>query len=1066
MIDQGTAGDHAITLDPENPWLGLDSYSEATRAYFHGRDEETAELARHVQRKTLAVLFGQSGLGKTSLLRAGLVPRLRNEGYCPVYVRIDYAAGSPAPSEQIKQAIFRATQAAGHWTRPGSAIEGESLWEFLHHRGDLLRDADGRPLIPLLIFDQFEEIFTLGQADDAGRARAKEFLEDLADLVENRAPAALEERLERDDSAIEDFDFARADYRVLIALREDYLAHLEGIKDTMPSITQNRMRLARMDGVQALSAVVKPGGKLVSREVAESIVRFVAGGSELANAEIEPSLLSLVCRELNNIRLAQHRKEISTDLLAGSRDNILTEFYERALADQPAGVRRVVEDELLTESGYRESLAEERVRKALAAAGAVPDTLATLVNRRLLRIEERLDMRRVELTHDVLCGVVLASRNLRREREAREQAEQELAAQREREAAMHRALQRTRLILTGCAALLVVAVLAALFGWYGMQRAQQAEGQAQASRSNAEKLVSFLIEDFYNELEPTGRLETLGKLAQKTVAYYDRLPPRQVTPQTRINRAMALIREGGALYAAGKVDEGFKDLAAAQTVFQELHAAGNHGEDVVYGLALALYEQGSTVIRGGRGTATQLQQAADLLRPLVYGADPSRRVRQLYGDNLNFLSHTQPDEKGVATCEEARKVLTGIGALDLSDLNATSSYADTADSEARVLMKLGRLDEAQKLELQVYDLAEKVLAQRPGDLHSLLNRMLAAGLLSQLADRRHDDATAADYSRRAAQAGEEWVRFDPSDLEAWWNWTSVLRGTADQQFDRGDVATAIATMHSLFALEQDKRLPSSLGPRVWYQWLGLAYMQAEAGDAAGAARSMKSYARDADEYIAQLAANDPRRVLLADADKPITSAFVQLLEGEPKVALASATTMVAHVEPIKVPADNTIGVNIRINILRNYLGVAARAAIRLGEYAQAETLARRWAEVPPSPIDSDDPRILSSIIDAVLAHAVAMQGRKDEANKVLQPALTYYREQQQAGAHGTHFRHDFAYALYVSAISAPADAAGRRQRKADLDDADKQIAGASAEAQKLASLRHVGGLITVALRGE
>ncbi|HET9191172.1 MAG TPA: hypothetical protein VFN69_11385, partial [Rudaea sp.] len=369
-----------VTLDPENPWLGLFSYSEATRAYFHGRDEETAELTRHVQRKLLSVLFGQSGLGKTSLLRAGLVPRLRDLGYCPVYVRIDYAPASPAPSEQIKQAVFRATADAGHWTRPGASIEGESLWEFLHHRGDLLRDAAGQTLTPLLIFDQFEEIFTLGQADDAGRLRAKQFLADLADLVENRAPEALEARLEKDDNAVDDFDFARADYRVLIALREDYLAHLESVKDIMPSITQNRMRLARMNGAQALSAVVKPGGKLVSQEVAESIVRFVAGGSELGNAEIEPSLLSLVCRELNTVRQAQGRKEISADLLAGSRDTILSEFYERALADQPAGVRRVIEDELLTESGYRESLAEERVRKALAAAGASPDALATLVN--------------------------------------------------------------------------------------------------------------------------------------------------------------------------------------------------------------------------------------------------------------------------------------------------------------------------------------------------------------------------------------------------------------------------------------------------------------------------------------------------------------------------------------------------------------------------------------------------------------------------------------------------------------------------------------------------------------
>ncbi|MCE7951928.1 MAG: ATP-binding protein [Xanthomonadales bacterium PRO7] len=1062
MNDNTARAGDTVTLDPENPWLGLFSYSEETRAYFHGRDEEAAELARRVQRKLLTVLFGQSGLGKTSLLRAGLVPRLRTEGFCPVYVRVDYAPESPPPSEQIKQAILRATAEAGHWTRPGSAIEGESLWEFLHHREDLLRDRDGNTLMPLLIFDQFEEIFTLGQADDTGRLRAKQFLEDLADLVENRPPVALEERIENDDNASADFDFARADYRILIALREDYLAHLEGVKTIMPSITQNRMRLARMNGVQALSAVVKPGGKLVSQEVAEAIVRFVAGGSELANAEIEPSLLSLVCRELNTVRLGQKRREISADLLAGSRDTILSEFYERSLADQPAGVRRVVEDDLLTESGYRESLAEERVGKALAAAGAAPDALATLVNRRLLRIEERLDMRRVELTHDVLCAVVLASRNSRREREAREEAERQLAAQREREAAVHRALVRARTIASVCIVLMLLAVAGAIFGWINMRRARSAELDAQNSRSNAEKLVSFLIEDFYTELAPTGRLDTLGKLAQKAVAYYDSLPPQLVTPQTRINRAMALVREGASLSAAGKAEAAFKSFGEAQSEFEKLHAAGNHGEDVVYGLALALYEQGSTVIRGGRGTAVQLQQAADLLKPLVYGDHPSRRVRQLYGDDLNYLSHTQPNAQSVATCEEARKVLTGIGALDLSDLNAASSYADTADSEARVLLLLGKVDAAQQLEQEVYELAEKVLARRPSDLHSLLNRVLAAGLLSEVAERRHDDATAADYARRAVQASEEWVRSDPSNLEAWWYWTVALRGTADEQFDRGEIANAIATMHSLFALEQDKRLPSSLGPRIWYQWLGLANMQAEAGDAAGAAQSMKSFAHDTNEYIAQLAANDPRRALLANADQRVVGANLQLLEGEPKVALASATALVAQVEPVKVPADNITGVNVRTNMLRGNLGTAARAALQLGDYAQAEALALRWSQVPPAPFDSGDPRQLKSSIAAVLANAVALQGRDDEANKILQPALAYYREQQQAGAHGVQFRRDFAYALYVSAIAAPADAAGQKQRKADLDEAGKLIGGASAEAQKLADMRYVSGLIVAA----
>ncbi len=351
-------------VDPQQPWPGLASFTEETRSFFYGRDEEITELARRVQRKLLTILFGQSGLGKTSILNAGIVPRLRQEGYCPVYVRIDYAA-SAEPSEQIKQAILRATESVGRWTRPGTAVEGESLWEFLHHRDDQLLDDAGRVVTPLVIFDQFEEIFTLAQGDDAGRQRAARFVEDLADLVENRLPKALEARLDDDESIVERFDFTRGDYRILIALREDYLAHLEAFKGQMPSITQNRMRLARMTGTQALDAVRKPGGALVNEEVAEAIVRFIAGGAELRNAEVEPSLLSLICRELNNTRIAQGRREISVDLLAGSRETILSEFYERALADQPPGVRKFIEDEMLTESGFRESLAEERVLQGL-----------------------------------------------------------------------------------------------------------------------------------------------------------------------------------------------------------------------------------------------------------------------------------------------------------------------------------------------------------------------------------------------------------------------------------------------------------------------------------------------------------------------------------------------------------------------------------------------------------------------------------------------------------------------------------------------------------------------------
>jgi tetratricopeptide (TPR) repeat protein len=1059
----------SVAIDPENPWLGLSSYTEETRAYFHGRDEEAAELARRVQRKNLTVLFGQSGLGKTSLLRAGLVPRLRGEGFCPVYVRVDYNPESPSPSEQIKQAIFRATADAGHWSRPGTAIEGESLWEFLHHRGDLLRDASGRTLLPLLIFDQFEEIFTLAQADDAGRLRAREFLADLADLVENRPPAALEARLDVDEAAAEDFDFARADYRILIALREDYLAHLESVKGIMPSITQNRMRLARMTGTQALAAVMQPGGRLVSQEVAESIVRFVAGGTELANAEVEPSLLSLICRELNTVRLAQKRPEISADLLAGSRDTILTEFYERALADQPEGVRRVIEDELLTESGYRESLAEERVTKALAAAGAAPDALAKLVNRRLLRIEERLDMRRVELTHDVLCSVVGSSRDMRHEREARDEAERQLAVQHEREAATRRALVRARTIATVCAVLMVVAAAGAVFGWVNLRRArvadvqtQQARVLAEKARGDAEKLVGFLIEDFYAELAPTGRLDTMGKLAHQAVAYYDGLPPELMTPQTQAYRGMALIREGGAQLAGKDIKAGTASIAQARALFEELHSGGNASEPVTYGLALSLmapfYAWGPS---GGPGSGpNDLQQAADLLRPLVNAPGASRQVKITYADILNYLSHSKDNkEEGIAVCEEARKILVGLGALDLTDLNATSAYADTTDSQARHTMTLGRFDDAERLEREVYDLAEKALAKRPGDLRSMNNRFFAADLLGRLASARHDYAEAARYASRAAQAGEDATRFNPTDLTTWGFWIQGRGSIASALLEQGKIQQAIDVLQGTVALASDPRRPSTLVPQLEDTWFTMAVLQAEMGQWAAADRSLDSSVKAFEEFAKLMPAGDPRRAV-GQARLPLRRARIKLLEGDAAAAYEYAGQAVRQIEQVSVPADSP-ATQFRSGVLQSALGMVSEAALRLGRYSDAETAARRRLAFPPSPL-SDDPLEDMSRRRVLLALAIAKQGRSAEAQTVLAPAREYYRHEKLANATGMLFRRDYAEALYVSALAQGSDPAGRAARQQALAQATEVLAGASAEARQAVEIRELADWIAEA----
>ena len=87
----------------ENPWPGLAAFEEGDFEFFKGRDPEISAIARLVVREDLTFLWGFSGLGKTSLLRAGLFPRLREGDIFPVYVRLRYAANAPSLHQQTRR---------------------------------------------------------------------------------------------------------------------------------------------------------------------------------------------------------------------------------------------------------------------------------------------------------------------------------------------------------------------------------------------------------------------------------------------------------------------------------------------------------------------------------------------------------------------------------------------------------------------------------------------------------------------------------------------------------------------------------------------------------------------------------------------------------------------------------------------------------------------------------------------------------------------------------------------------------------------------------------------------
>jgi tetratricopeptide (TPR) repeat protein len=1035
------APDVAATVDQSRPWPGLASFTEENRNFFHGREDEVAELARRVQRKLLTVLFGQSGLGKTSILRAGLVPRLREQGYCPVYVRVDYSREAPEPAEQIKQAIARTARRAGEWTQAGVAMAGESLWEFLHHRDDVLQDEHGQTLIPLLIFDQFEEIFTLAQSDEFGRARAARFIADLADLVENRPPAELEARLESDDTTAERFDFARGDYRVLIALREDYLAPLEGLKTRMPSITQNRQRLAPMTGLQGLEAVRGPGGKLVTEEVAAAIVRFVAGGAELDHAQVEPSLLSLICRELNDTRIAQNRAEISLDLLAGSHESILGNFYERVLADQLPGVRRIIEDELLTDSGYRESMAEERLRSSFTAAGAPPDSLALLVNRRLLRIEERLDMRRVELTHDVLCSVVKRSRDLRHERESREATERLLAEQRAREKAARHALVRARQVAVFCIVLALGAVLAAGFAYFSSQRAKQAEATARVSRSQAEQLLGYLTDDFARELRGTGRLDVIADLAKREIEYFEALPARLQKGDTARLGAVALLQYAWSNRTLGRLDEASTAIDKSLVLLTGLRDGGDTSEATTIAMVRALGVR-SRILNNKQDSAAlpTVERAVALLEPLTQNPAASIAVRRAEVELLTGLGYAHVslydgDPRAVEILQRAMRVSEQNGARDPArNLYFAESFAEAGAWIVPALLSQKRADDARRAGLDAADIADQILRLRPGNMNALYSQGILQSTLGDLEAEALNPAGSMPFYARAVDVQTTLVNLDPGNSISLNNRASAYWSRANSLWSMGKTREAL---QSFELAASDMAISGKAGSSLFLSALRLTSdrieYRAEVDDRAGSDRLLGELFLQSKDLRRREGA-DSVVTLFAETMYARALGKTRLLRSDWTGALRAVDDALGAVRTAK--AGGALDETWRAGSLARLGSVKAEAELRLGNFVAAEASAREGVAARRKMFNSP-------IFDAVEVNALQRtaalaligQHRAGEAGAAIAPGIAFLRDLQTRNRGDGQIAVELAATLYVQALIEPAQRARLLRESAAILDA-------------------------------
>lgn len=405
--------------DQASPWPGLAPYTEVAAGLMFGRERESDQVVQSVAVHPVTVLYARSGLGKTSLLHAGVAPRLRERRLIPILIRVTWTASSDLPlSQQVLGRVSEAAASAGLVLPPPTAEE--SLWSYFHRR-DVAQasDQDGRtPFV--LMFDQFEELFTMGAMEAGSATRAGPAVRELADLVECHVPDEIRDRVRQDVSVIETFDVRLPAPHVLIAIREDFLPDLNGLGHLMPSIKKSGIRILGLSLEAARAVLIRAGGGIFEPDAASALLAslaksdspdFVGQGTGLP-ATVEPALLSFTCQRLNQMRRERGLNHIDVALVQEFEGGFgLEPFYDQAFANLDPALQKWVATELITASGQRDSVSLERAEQSLRRYGLSRALVEILVSRRILRITVEGGIGRVELAHDLLLPSAMRSRN-------------------------------------------------------------------------------------------------------------------------------------------------------------------------------------------------------------------------------------------------------------------------------------------------------------------------------------------------------------------------------------------------------------------------------------------------------------------------------------------------------------------------------------------------------------------------------------------------------------------------------------------------------------------------------
>lgn len=358
----------------QSPFKLFEPYGAQDKHLFFGRDAEVYALYNLLQQTRLVLVYGASGTGKTSLLQAGL-PK--------VFKLSDWFRISVRRRDNLNASLRAELKRLGDGTPVTDLAAGvEAVY-------------DTRWIPIYLVFDQFEELFTLGHHEER-----VQFFRDLQTLLERPLPC-----------------------KIVLSMREEYIGHLYEYEPLVPSLFDKRFRVEPMKDETVRQVVARTceahGVTLAEGAItAGQILEQVKEGKQAAHLPYLQVYLHYLYEQAMQTT-GQPRFEAAGIKAVGQLGNVLKRFIETQLDDArrhfaalglPDDFANRLLDEFATSEGTKQAQRAADLAQILdAPENAVAEALAWFTEKKLLRADED-DVTRYEPVHDVVAKQILALR--------------------------------------------------------------------------------------------------------------------------------------------------------------------------------------------------------------------------------------------------------------------------------------------------------------------------------------------------------------------------------------------------------------------------------------------------------------------------------------------------------------------------------------------------------------------------------------------------------------------------------------------------------------------------------